>query len=134
MKHQLKPYDLAFEKRDSYLHFRLHALDIDRATVLDYLSEIAQICASQHSRAAIIERDVPILLSGNELRTTWGVFFKMATAMQIAIVNPHSKVAGPLKRLIDHTRGGAVDARYFEDFGSAERWIVPEPGRSTQND
>jgi hypothetical protein len=117
----MKQYELGFDKRDDYLLVTLKAEKINHRTVLDYLGEIADRCASTRLRKMVIDRDIPMMLSDEEMLDSWGVFLQMRPRMRIAFVNRHPDIAEPIRRLISGIQDGA--ARYFEDLASAEAWI-----------
>lgn len=118
----MKQYELGFDKRDDYLLVTLKAEKINHRTVLDYLGEIADRCASTRLRKMVIDRDIPMMLSDEEMLDSWGVFLQMRPRMRIAFVNRYPDIAEPLRRLISGIQDEGT-ARYFEDLGSAEAWI-----------
>ena len=117
-------YDLTFEKRPDWVVARLRSATIDHLTVLDYLAEIAVTCAKWHSRALLIERDIPMVLSDEEMLDSWGVFLNTRTEMRVALFNPHPDIEQPLQQLVSATHVGGVNAAYFRDISAAERWIA----------
>ena len=118
-----KDYILTFEKREHYLSVTLRTEHIDHLTVLDYLGEVAVTAARWHSRALLIDRDIPMVLCDEEMSDSWGVFLNTRAQMRVALVNPYNRIAPPLKRLLASTQNGAVKAAYFDSVAAAQRWI-----------
>jgi hypothetical protein len=118
-----KDYDLTFEQGQGCVRVALRAPKVGHVTVLDYLGEIAVTCAKWHSRALIIERDVPMVLWDEEMLDSWGVFLNTRTEMRVALVNPYPTLERPLRRTIAAARASAVNVAYFENTAAAERWM-----------
>ncbi len=118
-----KDYLLTFEKRPHYLSVTLRTEYIDHLTVLDYLGEIAVTAAKWHSRALLIERDIPMVLTDEEMLDSWGVFLNTRTEMSVALVNPHKRIAEAIKQLITSADGSAVNAAYFDSVAAAQTWL-----------
>jgi hypothetical protein len=121
---EAKKFELQFDKREVYTHVRIRAERINKVTVLDYLSAIAVTTAQWHTRALLIERDVPMALSDEDMLASWGVFMNTRTKMRVALLNPHPHLEQYLRRIVSTAKAGSVNAAYFDDLAEAERWVA----------
>ncbi|HVQ56265.1 MAG TPA: hypothetical protein VMS29_05880 [Pyrinomonadaceae bacterium] len=117
-----KVSDLTFEERPEYLHARISAQSLDRKSALDYLSEISLKCASTRCKQMLLERDVPIMPTDEDLFVSIKELVEMSAGIRIALVNPHVSVEDAMKH-IDQCHHGA-DFKYFNDTTEAQRWLL----------
>ena len=114
--------DLTFDERPEYLHARISAKNLNRETVLDYLSEISLKCASVRCKQMLLERDIAIGSQDKDIFASIKELVEMSAGVRIALVNPHVTVEDAMKFLDEFQNRD--DFRYFNDIADAQGWLL----------
>ena len=114
--------DLTFEERPEYLYARISAEIVDRKTALDYLGEISLKCAKVRCKQMLLERDIPVSTSDENLFASIKDLVEMSGGIRIALVNPHVASDEAMKH--GSWSDAGADFRYFNDTAEAQRWLL----------
>jgi hypothetical protein len=119
-----KPYALTFEDRKDYLYAHVSAPPRDRGIALDYLSEIADKCASVRCKRLVIDRHIPLAVSETDANAAIDHLMMLARGIKLAFVNRHPPASDTLRRLIDLGVERGAPVAYFEALDDAEQWLL----------
>lgn len=126
-KDSIDPYPvfgLVFEKRPEYLYACLTADELDRASSLDHLAEIAQECANRRQKKLLVERTMPAVAKDTELLSTFSEFIRMSAGLRVAFVGRYDLTETGLDQLASFNHPGGADFKYFTSVQDAESWLL----------
>ena len=121
-----REYELHTEWRDEYLFARVTAKALDRAGVLDYLSEVADAAASRQTLRVLLDRRVGNTLSESETLFVVTKLAKMRPGLKLAIVNENAAQMPVMEFASDIGRHAGQIYHAFGDEGSGVKWLLTD--------
>lgn len=112
--------------RQRYLYALVRAEDIDRATALAYLREVADECERQGCDRVLLERDIPVMLPDGDLFFTTHDFFGMMAGRRVAFINPHVPIDADMDFAVAIASSRGAPFRLCRDIKSAEKWLASD--------
>jgi hypothetical protein len=119
----LRPYTLTFETRPNYLYARVAAPIINRTIKLDYLAELLLKCAEVRCDQILLERDIPVMMSNQDIEATIEDVLRASESVRIAFVNPHKPIEKDMRRFVNLGKRRGGQFHYFADKDAAEKWL-----------
>lgn len=117
-----KPYRLTLIDRELYVYAHVKADALTSEISSQYLLEIVEGCRVFGKDRLMIYRDIPEMLSAENIRGVGGKFIESTRAIRIAAVNPYLSEA-ELNDAIVHLPL-SDNIRIFTDFRAAEEWLL----------
>ena len=119
-----RPYELSFDPRPEFLYAKIAAPSINRSLKLDYLAEVVLRCAESRCKQILLERDIPVMVTDEELEETIEDVVKASEGVTIAFVNPHREIEPKLKKFVSRGKRRGGSFRYFSARDDAEKWLL----------
>lgn len=119
---QDKPYTLTLIRRNLYVYAHIKADVVSRELIAQYMAEVLEECRAAGKKRLMIYRDIPEMLSPDDIKVAGAEFAKMIADIRTAGVNPylsHIEVANAFKHMSEHT-----NFRLFKSFNEAEAWLL----------
>ena len=126
MRPAARPYELSFDTRPEFLYAKIAAPSINRSLKLDYLAEVVLRCAKARCKQILLERDIPVMITDEELESTIEDVVKASEGVTIAFVNPHLDIEPKLKKFISQGKRRGGQFRYFSGREAAEKWLLKQ--------
>ena len=117
---------LSYSIRPDYIHARITARHVDRSTAMTYLSEVISKCADRRCHRLLLERDIPTMMSDDELFQTMDEVVAMDSGTRIAFLNPHTTIEEGLQHIELYGAGPDGNYRCFRTREEAEQWLLEE--------
>ncbi len=117
-----KPYTLTLVRRNLYVYAHIKADVISRDIITEYMAEVIDECRAAGKKRLMIYRDIPEMLSPEDIKIAGAEFMKMVADIRTAGVNPylsHLEVAKALEHMAEYT-----NFRLFKSFDEAEAWLL----------
>lgn len=127
------PYEIDFEDRKDFAYARISAHAIDRSMAFAYLAEVVMKCAEHRQKKLLLVRDIPAVMSDEDMIAALRSLLSMGSGMKIAIVNAQPGLGKNLREIVNAECADRDDCSYFEDLAEAERWLLAEGGISSIN-
>ncbi len=116
-------YELYFEPRDDYLYVLVRSETINVDTAIAYLEEIAAKCKELKYKCILLERDIPVILTGADLFFATNYFLNITKGKRVAFVNPHNTVDEDMDFAILVARNRGASHRVCRTVEAAEKWL-----------
>ncbi len=117
-----KPYKLTLIDRELYVYAHIKADTVTREISSQYLLEIVEACKGYGKSRLMIYRDIPEMLSAENIKGVGTKFLEIIGGIRTAAVNPYlSEVE--IRDAVDHLPD-AENFRIFTNFREAEAWLL----------
>lgn len=117
-----KPYKLTLIDRELYVYAHIKADTVTREISSQYLLEIVEACKGFGKSRLMIYRDIPEMLSAENIKGVGTKFLEIIGGIRTAAVNPYlSEVE--IRDAVDHLPD-AENFRIFTNFREAEAWLL----------
>jgi len=118
------PYKIETEVFPEYVHARVTADHVDRATAMSFLSDVLMECAKNRCKRLILERDNPGVVVEVELFYIMDDLLKLKDETKIAFLNRHLLHAESIRDVVLYGAKLGGNYRCFNSFEKAEQWIL----------
>jgi hypothetical protein len=117
-----KPYKLTLIDRDLYVYAHIKADTVTREISSQYLAEIVEACKGYGKSHLMIYRDIPEMLSAENIKGVGTTFLEIIGGIRTAAVNPYLSEK-ELLAAVEHLPE-ANTYRIFTNFRDAEAWLL----------
>jgi len=119
-------YTIEVEVHLEYVHARVTADHVDRATAMSFLSDVLMECAKHRLKRLILERDNPGVVVEVELFYIMDDLLKLKDETKIAFLNRHLLHAEEIRDVVAYGANLGGNYRCFNSFESAEQWLLED--------
>ena len=121
----IRPYELKFEKRPSYLYVRVEGGDRQVGKASDYLRDITSQCRRSDCNRVVIEKQVPGRLAVWDVFSVATRFPLMGSKLtKVAIVDKHLPRSERKQFSVMVGRKSGLDLHVFTNVSEAENWML----------
>lgn len=117
-----KPYKLTLIDRELYVYAHIKADTVTREISSQYLLEIVEACRGYGKSRLMIYRDIPEMLSAENIKGVGTKFLEIIGGIRTAAVNPYLSEL-EIRDAVDHLPD-AENFRIFTNFREAEAWLL----------
>ena len=118
------PFEVEYQVYPDYLHARITAEHIDRATSMSFLSDVLLECAKHRRDRLLLERGNAGDVAQRELFLMMDDLLKMNDPTKIAFLNRHILLAEEIRDVVAYGADLGGNYRCFNSFEKAEQWLL----------
>ena len=120
------PYTIEIEVLPKYVHARITAEHVDRATAMSFLSDVLMECAKHRRKRLILERSNPGTVVEVELFYIMDDLVRMKDETKIAFLNRHLLHAEGIHDVVAYGANLGGNYRCFNSYEKAEQWLLED--------